>query len=294
MSEAEAQTSQSMYFSICDWGNNSPWTWAPGIGGVNADIWRTSGDIVAPIVANSPNSSRKASFAGMLGNFDKGIHPEAQHTGFYNDPDMMVLGMPGLTDAQNRVHMTLWAISGAPLLVGADLTALTKETLAQLTNPEVVSIDQDPLGLQALKVSGPEDKAEIWAKKLAGSQTHSGRRAVVLLNRTDKTETATIRWDQIGLEPSAAEVQRFVDRTGLRRKNGSFTTDVPGSHALLLMIEGNEPSRSEVRNHRSCSPGYAVLPLEDRGGKGRNPECLAAHHVCQSGSVSSLAGIQRE
>ena len=50
---AEAATGHHLYFSICDWGNNSPWTWAPNVGGVAADIWRTSGDIVAPIVATS-------------------------------------------------------------------------------------------------------------------------------------------------------------------------------------------------------------------------------------------------
>ncbi len=114
IARAESITGHRLYFSICDWGVNSPWTWAPNIGGVTAGIWRTSGDIVAPIVANSKNSGRMASFPGVLSNFDQGIHPEAQHTGFYNDPDMMVLGMQGLNDAQNRVHMSLWAISGAP------------------------------------------------------------------------------------------------------------------------------------------------------------------------------------
>jgi hypothetical protein len=63
---AEEATGRELYYSICNWGNNSLWTWAPGIGGVTADIWRTSGDIVAPVVANSPNPNRRASFSGML------------------------------------------------------------------------------------------------------------------------------------------------------------------------------------------------------------------------------------
>jgi hypothetical protein len=167
IARAESITGHRLYFSICNWGVNSPWTWAPGVGGVTADIWRTSGDIVAPIVANSKNSGRKASFPGVLSNFDQGIHPEAQHTGFYNDPDMMVLGMPGLTDAQNRVHMGLWAISGAPLLVGADLTKLSDATRATLTNPDVIAVDQDALGLQAVKVAEPERGLEVWSKALA-------------------------------------------------------------------------------------------------------------------------------
>ena len=103
----------------------------------------------------------------MLSNFDQGIHPEAQHTGYYNDPDMMVLGMQGLTDAQNRVHMSLWAISGAPLLVGADLAKLSPDELSLLTKSSVIAVDQDPAALQAVKVAEPMPGLQVWSKPLA-------------------------------------------------------------------------------------------------------------------------------
>lgn len=48
IARAEATTGHQLYFSLCEWGKNSPWTWAPNVGGSQADIWRTSGDIVAP------------------------------------------------------------------------------------------------------------------------------------------------------------------------------------------------------------------------------------------------------
>src|ERR1035438_10466341 len=56
IARAEAITGHRLYYSICNWGKQSPWTWAPNVGGVTADIWRTSGDIVAPIVAGSKNA----------------------------------------------------------------------------------------------------------------------------------------------------------------------------------------------------------------------------------------------
>src|SRR5579863_7432912 len=149
IAHAEKITGHRLFLSLCEWGNQSPWTWAPHVGGAPADVWRTSGDIVDPIVAGHEHADRKAGFDKMLANFDQGIHPEAEHTGYYNDPDMMVMGMPGFTEQQNRVHMSLWAISGAPLLVGADLAKLTPETLAMLTNKAVLAVDQDALGLQA-------------------------------------------------------------------------------------------------------------------------------------------------
>ena len=50
IAKAEAATGRRLYFSLCEWGKNNPWTWAANVGGAPADIWRTSGDIVAPIV----------------------------------------------------------------------------------------------------------------------------------------------------------------------------------------------------------------------------------------------------
>src|SRR5579859_7444292 len=70
INRAEAITGHRLFYSLCEWGKQSPWSWAPNVGGAPADIWRTSGDIVAPIVANTKNASRRASFKKVLENFD--------------------------------------------------------------------------------------------------------------------------------------------------------------------------------------------------------------------------------
>ncbi len=235
-------TGRRLYYSICNWGKESPWTWAPNVGGAPADIWRTSGDIVAPVVANSPNAGRKATFKDMLSNFDQGIHPEAQHTGFYNDPDMMVIGMPGLNDAENRIHMSLWAISGAPLLVGADLTTLTTTTLATLTNPAVVAIDQDPLGLQAVKVREVAPGLEVWSKLLA----KPGERAVLLLNRSKVAAPIAVQWSELGLaEPSATVTDPWTGKS-LGAFNHQYEATVPAGDALLLLVRGADATFTRV------------------------------------------------
>ena len=234
---AEAATGHTLYFSICEWGNNSPWTWAPNVGGVAADIWRTSGDIVAPIVAHHKFSGRLASFPGVLSNFDQGVHPEAEHTGFYNDPDMMVIGMPGLTDAQNRVHMSLWVISGAPLLVGADLTTLSATTLATLINPDVLAIDQDPLGLQGVKVASYGDGLEVWSKALA----KPGERAVLLLNRTGDAASIKVNWSDLRLvDSSPATVKDVWSHKDLGSFNSSYSATVPSLDAVMVIVRGSE------------------------------------------------------
>ncbi len=237
IARAAAVTGHPLYFSICDWGNSSPWTWAPNVGGAPADIWRTSGDIVAPIVPHHEHSGRLASFLGVLSNFDEGIHPEAQHTGFYNDPDMMVVGMPGLTDAQNRVHFSLWAISAAPLLVGADLTTLSAVTRATLTNPDVLAVDQDALGLQGVKVASYGDGLEVWSKALS----MPGARAVLLLNRTGDAASITAHWSDLGLEESSsATVKDVWARKDLGSVNSSYSAIVQPDDAVMVIVRGSE------------------------------------------------------
>jgi hypothetical protein len=235
IARAELATGHRLFFSICNWGRESPWTWAPGIGGVKEDIWRTSGDITKPIVAGSIDTGRTVGLKNVLANFDRGMHPEAQHTGYYNDLDMMVLGMPGMSAAPNRVHMSLWAISGAPMIVGADLTKLGKEDLEILTNPEVIAVDQDSLGVQCVKVSENLAGLQVWAKPLAGA----GRRAVVLLNRTSLSARISVRWSDLGLQPSLrAAVRDIWTGKNLGSYAYSYTANVPGDDAAMLTIDG--------------------------------------------------------
>jgi hypothetical protein len=259
IARAENITGHRLYYSICNWGKDSPWSWAPNVGGVEEDIWRTSGDIVAPIVANSKNSGRKASFAGMLSNFDQGIHPEAQHTGFYNDPDMMVLGMAGLSEAEDRVHMSLWAISGAPLLVGADLTKLSDATLATLTNPAVIAVDQDALGLQAVKVAEAAPGLQVWSKPLS----KAGERAVILLNRSTSAASIAVRFSDLGLKDSApAQVKNLWASKAAQSDsapfNSTYSTTVPAGDAVMLLIQGAEADRATYTGVKA-GPGHQSL-----------------------------------
>lgn len=268
IARAERITGHSLFFSICDWGKNSPWTWAPGIGGVTGAIWRTSGDIVAPIVANTPTSTRRASFPGVLSNFDHGIHPEAQHTGFYNDPDMMVVGMQGLSETQNRVHMSLWAISGAPLIVGADLSRLNGTTAGILKNPEVIAVDQDSLGLQSILVAQPSPGLQVWAKPLA----HGGEHAVVLFNRTAAAAQISVRWREVGLVPSAsATVRDLWARKDLGSYRSSYSATVPPGDAVMLTLRGIDEKATRYEAGSSANAfngGDVAVPCRNcSGGK---------------------------
>ncbi len=249
IARAESITGHPLYFSICNWGRQSPWTWAPGVGNISADMWRTSGDIVAPIVAGNIHADRRVTLKNVLTNFDAGIHPEAQHTGYYNDLDMMVLAMPGMTEAANRLHMTLWAVSGAPLIVGADLTRLTPADRAILNNPAVLAVNQDPLGLQCVKVAEPSPDLQVWAKPLS----QPGERAVVLLNRTNSPASISVEWKNLGLAPSSASVQDLWSKQAPSPRPSSYSATVPANDALFLLIKGAESPSTLYRKFENIA-----------------------------------------
>jgi hypothetical protein len=71
---------------------------------------------------------------------------------------VLEVGNGGMTDAEYVTHFSLWAISKAPLLIGCDVTRMSAATLSTLTNPEVIAVNQDPLGVQGKKVAFASSK----------------------------------------------------------------------------------------------------------------------------------------
>jgi len=219
--KATVQTGRPMVFSVCNWGDQSPWSWAPSM----STMWRTSQDII--YYGNAPEMSR------VLSNFDSAQHPTAQSPGHYNDPDMLIVGMSGFSLAQNRTHMALWAISGAPLLAGNKLDGMSADTKGVLTNAEVIAIDQDPMAKQGTKVSDDSGR-QVYSKVLTGT----GRRAVLLLNRSTSAATITVRFADIGLGATAT-VRNVWTATDLGSQTTSYGTSVPPSDSVLLLVTGS-------------------------------------------------------
>jgi len=236
IAKAESATGHTLRYSICDWSVDHAWMWAPGIGDSAADMWRTSGDIVAPVVAGTPNSGRTVDFPKVLSNFIAGLHPEAQHTGYYNDPDMLVIGMHGMSESRDRIHMSLWSISAAPLLIGADVTKLDKMALAVMANPDAISVDQDALGLQGVEVPQSNPGLQIVAKRLKGQ----GRRAVVFLNTTASPAPMSVSWNTLGLESSATAQVWDIWRRKKSAASISYTTTVPANDVVMVILHGVE------------------------------------------------------
>ncbi|UJR19661.1 hypothetical protein I4U23_022796 [Adineta vaga] len=137
MRDALNATGRSIFYSMCEWGVDQPALWAPDVG----NSWRTTDDI-------------QDNWKSMLNNIDiNNAYADKAGPGGWNDPDMLEVGNGGMTDAEYVTHFSLWAISKAPLIVGCDISKMSAATLATLTHPEIIAINQDPLGVQGKKVS---------------------------------------------------------------------------------------------------------------------------------------------
>jgi alpha-galactosidase len=161
MHQALLKTGRPIIYSLCEYGYDSVWQWAPEVG---AHLWRTGDDINANFKSVALIARGQAGLAKYAG------------PGHWNDPDMLEVGNGDLTLDENRTHMTLWAILAAPLLAGNNLTQLTPEITAILTNRDMLAIDQDPLGHQGDRIFA-EGPVEIWSRPLA-----NGDVALALVN----------------------------------------------------------------------------------------------------------------
>jgi alpha-galactosidase len=142
---------------------------------------------------------------------------------------MLEVGNGGMTTEEYRTHMSLWAILAAPLLAGNDLTRMTPETVALLTNKDVIAIDQDSAGRQGDRVSA-EGPVEIWVRPLA-----DGGAAVGIFNRHPMTMTATLDPERLGLGKSlkARDVWAAID---LGKLKSPYVVQVPGHGVVLLRL----------------------------------------------------------
>jgi len=182
MRDALKSAGRPILFSICEWGDNAPWLWAGNIG----HMWRTTGDITN--CWNCEKGFGGWSSFGVLQILDKQKDlRKYAGPGHWNDPDMLEVGN-GMTLIEDKAHFSLWCMLAAPLISGNDLRSMTNETLAILTNTEVIAIDQDPLGIQCLKFLD-SGNLQVYAKPLQNNEL-----AICFLNRGESSISLDFNW----------------------------------------------------------------------------------------------------
>ncbi len=151
----KADPENGIIFSICEWGKTQPQSWGYKVG----DSWRILNDITFRVGADgdpghgtwtdgyTPSVTSQYNKAVIMDEFaglDKG----------WNDPDMLMVGMNGLTETMYKTHMTMWCMMNSPLMLGLDLRRVKKgDNLWKLiANEDMIGLNQDVLGIQAKRV----------------------------------------------------------------------------------------------------------------------------------------------
>ena len=228
MRDALNATGRPIFFNMCEWGVDDPATWANTVG----NSWRTTGDIFdtwTAIMTNTRENDKWWKYAGPGG---------------WNDPDLMEVGvsvLSQLTYNEQVAHFSLWALMKSPLFMSNDILNMTVETLSIFSNFEVISVNQDPLGMQghSLSISGTQ---EVW-----GGPLSDGSSAVLLFNSGTNTATITAQWTTIGFPSSTAATVRDLWR---HRDMGTFTGQYAatvGPHGVVMIkVTPTKPTHNKL------------------------------------------------
>ncbi|WP_232494697.1 glycoside hydrolase family 27 protein [Novosphingobium kaempferiae] len=212
MGAALQATGREFIYSLCEYGRFDVGSWGRDVGG---QLWRTTGDITDDYPAMA-----------KIG-FDKNGNPDWAGPHGWNDPDMLEVGNGGMSADEYRTHMSLWAMSAAPLMMGHDLRETSPETLAMLTNKRVIAIDQDAKGVQG-KAVRKQGAVEVWAKPLV-----DGRVALALFNRGETATSLPLTPADAGL----AKVSRVEDAwSGETANRLPAAYSVPARGAVMVIV----------------------------------------------------------
>lgn len=179
MGAALLETHRPIVYSLCQYGEFDVGAWGRKVGG---NLWRTGNDSISGDL-----------WSAISGRFDSDGNAKDSGPGGWNDPDMMLIGLHGITPDESRTHLTLWAMLAGPVFLGNDLRSMPPEISGILLNRQIIAIDQDALGIQGARAQKSND-IETWTKPLADGST-----AVAVFNRGNAVTGVTIQWSQLGL-----------------------------------------------------------------------------------------------
>lgn len=228
MGNALKKQPRDIIYNLCQYGMGNVWEWGTKVGG---HCWRTAGDLGFEL---------DRFFAVALKNAE---HAAYSKPGSWNDPDYLQIGMFGsqigstftmpqpckLTADEQYSYMSLWCLMAAPLIFSGDMSKLDDFTLNILCNPEVIEVDQDPLGKCGTVVMLPND-CFLMVKELA-----DGSKAVGLFNHGKTATEITADWN--ALQISGKQTIRDLWRQKeLGKFYEKYSTKVPVQGVVMLKI----------------------------------------------------------
>lgn len=206
-----------------------------------ANMCRTTGDIVDVWDRSQLDAEKQKWALGVRDIWNRHkLWAKYNRPGHWNMPCPLRVGVLGgwdlkplqptrLTTDEQYSHVSLWCLWSAPLIIGCPVERLDPFTLSLLTNDEVLDIDQDPLGLQAVPLDA--EGGEALVKRLENDDF-----AVGLFNPGERRGSVTLRLASAGLTGAwqVRDLWRQVDVASAREV---LSTEVPAHGVALYRLK---------------------------------------------------------
>ncbi|MGW4245171.1 glycoside hydrolase family 27 protein [Nocardia sp. NPDC004722] len=247
MRDALRATGRPIVYSIS---NNSfhPVTGADYNWGEVAHLWRTTEDLLD--IWQNGNTNKYPMGVGNVLDITAPLAAQAG-PGHWNDPDMLVVGRPGLTLTESRSHFALWALMAAPLMAGNDIHSMSADVSAILRNERLIAVNQDPLGAGGRRVR-VDGATEVFAKPLS-----DGSVAVGLLNRGDGSASVSTTAAEVGLSGDSFTVTDLWTG-GTSSSTGAISASVPAHGVAAFRVSGGTPVANTTSMLRSDAADRCV------------------------------------
>ena len=143
----------------------------------------------------------------------------------------------------------------APLIIGYDLRKLTAELLAIFGNADIVALNQDPAGNQAV-LAYDSDEVQIFVKTLA-----DGSKGVAIFNRTALPAKALLTAEHLKLLPTPTSAARPVEQAGAAASAARLALTLAPRETLVFRATRH----AAAGRRRSISPSRpaSVNPAAD-------------------------------
>lgn len=200
MSDALNSTGRSIFYSLCQWGEDNVWNWGPTL----SNSWRISGDIYDNFdryddrcPCESYECTGVQGFKCSMTNILEKAIPLGQKAGPFNgwnDLDSLEVGNGGMTTDEYKSHFTLWSILKSPLVLGNDVTTMSDEDLSIIKNQDIIDINQDNSspGYRTLKKSVDDGFLMLFTNKLENKDF-----IITLFNSGSQTQDFKVQFKDI-------------------------------------------------------------------------------------------------
>lgn len=155
--------------------------------------------------------------------------------GSWPDADMLPLGRLALGERDSRFTpneqqtlMTLWSIARSPLIMGGDLRHLDAATLALLTNPEVLAVNQASSDNRPHFI---EDGLKVWSAASADGKA----RYLAVFNLGKESREVSVPLEAVGVH-GPASVRDLWQRRDLGPVAKDVTTRLQAHGSVLFRL----------------------------------------------------------